>query len=514
MIAQIIRLIPLSLLLFSSAFANQVIVESHGGLTDTESETLDIPKSRKFVYLTLGFDSEERTSNLPNNVKLKGDFEKITSAVYFKKTGKIHFSPKREGIGSLQILDKNNRKIAEYRVIVHKSRLDTVAREIQSLLGDVEGITIRILNNKVLVDGQVLLPSDMSRVLQVVEQFGEDNAVSLVAMSPVALQKMADLISREINNSEIGIRAFNDKLILSGWASSDDEKNNAEAIAKFYMPPVVADISELSSKAIQKRRPANDGIINLIKVRPTQPPPAPKMIQVVINYVELLKNYSKSFRFQFMPDIDDGSGMQITSGGNSSGIVTQFSATIKSLFPKLNWLKNHGYARDLQSGSILVKNKEKGSFTSETVMPTIQQLVGTNNSIASSGGQKFGIKSDVTPTLSGEDSDSVDLSISINISSVKGVSGGQPIIGTNTIDSKLLVRSTQSAAIGGFLSNVSTTDYNKLPPGVPRNPIISLYSSKEFNHGQSQFVVFVTPIIRNSADAEIEKIKKKFRIGK
>ena len=55
-------------------------------------------------------------------------------------------------------------------------------------------------------------------------------------------------------------------------------------------------------------------------------------------------------------------------------------------------------------------------------------------------------------------------------------------------------------------------DYNKLPKNTPDNPLISLYTSKSFRRNQSQFVVFITPIIKNSASAGSEKIKAKFRL--
>jgi pilus assembly protein CpaC len=93
-----------------------------------------------------------------------------------------------------------------------------------------------------------------------------------------------------------------------------------------------------------------------------------------------------------------------------------------------------------------------------------------------------------------------------------GTTSSGLIVATNQIVSKLVVRSTQSAAVGGLITNNSVTGYNKLPSGAPANPILSLYTSKDFSRDQSQFVVFVTPIIRSSASAGAEKIKKKFRL--
>ncbi len=62
------------------------------------------------------------------------------------------------------------------------------------------------------------------------------------------------------------------------------------------------------------------------------------------------------------------------------------------------------------------------------------------------------------------------------------------------------------------MSNQSATDYNKAPPGGAENPIFTLLASKSFRRNQSQFVVFITPVIKSSASSGSERIKAKFRL--
>lgn len=66
--------------------------------------------------------------------------------------------------------------------------------------------------------------------------------------------------------------------------------------------------------------------------------------------------------------------------------------------------------------------------------------------------------------------------------------------------------------MGGLITNDSATNFNKLPANASANPLISLYASKDFRRNQSQFVVFVTPLIKSSASAGSDKIKRKFRL--
>ena len=466
-------------------------------------------RPRKFLSLTLGLETDEKLPPVPKPFKSGGDCKKLNIAdvLYAEEINSLRFTPRREGECTFTLKEMKTEKIvAEYHIEVRKSKLDGVVREMQTLLGDIEGINIKILNNKVIVDGQILLPRDMNRIYNVVSQFGEQ-AASLVTLSPLAQKKIAEFIARDINNPEIEVRAVNDKFILQGVANSEDEKNRAEIIAKTYVPALIIEKSEMDG-IVKRPKPANDGVINLITVKPGAPPPPGKIIQLVVHYVELKKDYGKNFRFQFTPTIGDGSSINVQSGDRSAGgIGTQISATISNLIPKLNWAKNHGNARVLESTTMIVQDGKVGTINSYTDIPYQY----TTDKGQATGFKPAGIASKITPTIIGERSDSMNLDISFKIDAFLGVMNGGPLTSTNSIETAIVVRSGQSAAIGGLIKSRASTTYNN-PDDVPKNPIISLYASKDFQRNQSQFVVFVTPIIKSSASAGSEKIKKKFRL--
>lgn len=475
--------------------------------SSSETDARGSYRSRKFLNLTVGIEADEKLPPLPENVEFKGDFRRYLTASYAKDLGIIRFIPKAEGFATLTVHDKRNGKIvAEYRIDIKKSKLDKVVREMRALLGDIEGINIKIVNNKVVVDGQILLPKDLSRIYNVVQQFGEQ-ASSLVSLSPLAQKKIAEFISRDINNPEIEVRAVNDKIILQGWANSEDESKRAEIIAKTYLPDIVIDAAE-EKGVIKKRRPANDGVINLIQIKEAAPKAPAKMIQVVFHFVELSKNYGKAFNFQFTPTLNDaGTQVTVQAGGNTAGgVVSSITAVIDNLLPKLNWAKTHGHAKILESTTLLVEDGLKGDITQVTKQP--YPVVGKDG-IQGTAFADIGLKTSVTPTLLGEKSGSIKLQMHFEISSLVNVINGAPVTSQNELNSTVTVRDRQSAAVGGLIRNSTSTDYNRPVPG---NPIISLYASKEFNKQQTQFVVFVTPMVKTSASAGAEQIKKKFRM--
>ncbi|MNJ93522.1 Bacterial type II and III secretion system protein [compost metagenome] len=465
-------------------------------------------RSRKFISLTLGIESDEKLPPLPDNVEFKGDFRRYVTASYAKDLNIIRFIPKAEGFATLTIHDKRNGKIVgEYRIDIKKSKLDKVVREMRALLGDIEGINIKIVNNKVVVDGQILLPKDLARIYNVVQQFG-DQASSLVTLSPLAQKKIAEFIARDINNPEIEVRAVNEKIILQGYANSEEESKRAEIIAKTYLPDIVIEAAE-EKGVIKKRKPANDGVINLIQIKEAAPKPPSKMIQLVVHYVELNKDYSKAFKFQFTPELSDQSQLTFQSGGNTpGGVISSLTGIVSNLLPKLNWAKQHGHARILESTSLIVEDGKKGDIIQVTNQP--YPVIGQDG-VQGTAFAEVGIKTAITPVLTAEKSGSINMQLHFEVSSLLGTTSlGAPITSKNEMNSTVTVRDRQSAAVGGLIRNSTSTGYNR--PSGQKNPIISLYASKEFVKQQSQFVVFVTPMIKTSASAGSEQIKKKFRL--
>ncbi|MBV2168191.1 MAG: BON domain-containing protein [Bdellovibrio sp.] len=474
----------------------------------TPDEGTGVYRSRKFINLTLGIEQDEKLPPLPDSIEFKGDFRRIVTAAYAKDLNIMRFTPRAEGFATLTIHDKRNGKVvAEFRIDVKKSKLDKVVREMRALLGDIEGINIKIVNNKVVVDGQILLPKDLARIFNVVKQFG-DQASSLVTLSPLAQKKIAEFIARDINNPEIEVRAVNDKIILQGWANSEEESKRAEIIAKTYLPDIVIDAAE-DGGPIKKRRPLNDGVINLIQIKEAAPKPPAKMIQLVVHYVELAKDYSKAFKFQFTPELGDNSQLTFQTGGDSpGGVVSTITGTVSNLLPKLNWAKQHGHARVLESTSLIVEDGKKGEIKQVTDQP--YPVIGKDGTQGTAFAS-VGIVTAITPTLLGEKSGSVQMDMNFEVSSLLGNTPlGAPIVSKNQMSSSVTIRDRQSAAVGGLIRNSTSTGYNR--PAGQKNPIISLYASKDFIKQQSQFVVFVTPIVKTSASSGAEQIKKKFRL--
>lgn len=485
----------------------------------------NIFESHEKIDLMLGIYRDVEMPDLPDESKFKIENRSFASRVSISWDNEkkiMRFKPKSQGSALITFLDRKTEKVLkQVRVFVNKNDLDRIAKEIKTLLGNIEGIQIKVMSNKVVVDGQIILPSDLNRIVSVLAQYGKQ-AISLVQLSPLSMTKIASLIERDINNPQITVRVVNGFFILEGVARDLDERDEALRIAQAYIPPGVAEFAApapFPGSTINRKKVITDGefvlgtVINHLRIQPEPPSKPPKVIQIVVHYVELQKSYQRGFSFQWMPTMDD-EGTNITYEGNlggTSSIGGTITAIIKNLLPKLNWAREHGHARILQSVSMIVENGNKGNFKSEREIPfQITSAMG----VATVEKSPVGINATITPTITGARSDIISMKIEFSVGEVLEPTEAGPIVSRNEVSTNITVRSGQSAAIGGLVSSRSTTGFNRAPSNAPGNPILKLYASKDFNRGQSQFVVFVTPMIKSSASSGVDNIKRKFRIQK
>jgi pilus assembly protein CpaC len=208
-----------------------------------------------------------------------------------------------------------------------------------------------------------------------------------------------------------------------------------------------------------------------------------------------------------------------TASGNLSAQQSEgtLSATISNLFPKLNAAKSAGYARTIQSGMVIVRDgfTQGGQISKDTTIPF---ALGTGD-FTKATSANVGLTLDVKPSILEQEKIELGINLRVNIAVPSG--GANPITTNNSIATNVILKSKESAAIGGVVQNTSTTDYdntgNDPAPTTatagqaPATPLFRLYRSKSYSTNKSQYVIFVTPEIIESASAGTEEIRKKFR---
>jgi len=487
---------------------------------DSAYAEVAIEGETEFVDLIQGVYADRKYEDLPDKSVFKFEnqkFKKYVDLVYDNDRKVIRFKPKKKGSVTIRLVNKKDPDliIKQIKVSVQKSNLDKVAKEVTELLGEIEGIEIKVLNNRVIVDGFILLAKDMNRIARVLSTYNEDQVKSLVRLSPLTRKKIAERIEAEIDNPNIYVTVINDFFMLEGSESYDGEKQRANDIAQAHVSDILSKFAEKNNrggvtiKAL--RKDPNPIINNIMKVRPNAPSPK-KMIQVVVHYVELSKSYNKGFDFSWAPTLSDGGSLTVSGDSlSATNILTSLTATITNLLPKLNWAREHGHARVLDTMNVTTEEGQKGEVSSNKQVvrnvATAQGGVAPRTATAS-------IKIEVTPSLDPVKRDSVKLEgLKIEVGEITVAAQSGDETASNSMVTNVTVRDRQSAAIGGLLRSTSSTAYNKTDDDGS-TPLFRLGAAKELTRQQSQFVFFVTPIIKSNSSEGIERIKKKFRLDK
>jgi len=440
----------------------------------------------------------------------------LATVQYAKEKRQLIFTPIKKGETTISVRDENGDLRLILKVIVSDNNLARAAREIKDLLKDIEGIEIRILGNKIVVDGEIIVPSDLNRVYAVLGDGAyKDLVLNLVTISPIGQKILAKRIQDEINNPKITVRVLNGTFILEGSVESANDAKRAEQILLNLMPDKVDFTVDVPN--VQFKRPKKPPYINLIRVIEKKQSSPPKIVRLTLSFVELTKSYGRTFGFSWAPGIDNGGTIsfgQSTTGGVTSQSNGALAGTISNLLPKLRSAQEAGYARVLQEVVLLTQSGVKGTVKRLKKIPIPVLDVKTGNTTYQAA--DTGLTLFVTPNVQGQD-ENVALKINFSFNALSGRLQTAPIIAVNTYEGTISVKSGDSAGVMNLVTNDIITDYNKDAPGQTAqaaNPLFSLVRSKAFAKNKSQFVIFITPQIVENASVGTDDMKKRYGIKK
>ena len=435
------------------------------------------------------------------------------------------FKALSEGETNVTVRDKAGHVRIIFDIIVAKQNLVRMLEDLKDNLRDVEGINIRIEGQRIVVDGEVLTPNDYGTIINVIsDKMYVDSVSNRVTMSPVTMNALAKKIEQDVQVFAPTVHAsvLNGKIILEGTVESEGIRQRCMRRAEWYLPTVkVSDPINKDVNNIEK----NDKPIPIIQsdIQVTPPPPKreSKLVRLTIYFVELSKDFLKTFGFKWQPgftadpSISIGSsatGDTTTSTGGAGGFT--FAGTLSSLFPTLNAPPSSAsYGRILKTATVMVKSQEKASVRDVQQIPT--QTLGQNGAVANGQPVEVGFSSEITPTiLQGQD---VDLSISLTQKSQVGKNtAGTPIVDSHEVNTRLYLKSGEVAAVVGVNKQDVTTSFNRDDPNSTgtstAKPLFTLQRSKNTSKDRAQFVVFVSPQIVDSASEGTEDLQKNFRI--
>jgi pilus assembly protein CpaC len=391
-----------------------------------------------------------------------------------------------------------------------------VVNELKEYLGEIEGLNIGIKGGKVYIGGEIIVPGQIGVINTVMEKYPD--VLQLYELSPQTQRVIAQKMQIEIQKAglkDVSVRIVNKIYWLEGVVTGEGDKDLAMKIAEAYLPDI--QISELAgqsgrAKTISRRNP----ILNFISINPAKqkPQPPPKLVKIIAQFVELTKDYNKIFGFKWTPTLSNGGGNIQFGKTVNNGVTTKsngtFSGTIANLFPQLASAKSAGYARVIQQGMVIVKDRAPQGATIQKTS-NVPFSLGTGEFTKAANvetGFVLNVKAGILPE------DKIDLGVGLDVSMAHGSNGSTK----NKIQTSVVVKSKESAVVGGISINESQTSYDKDPPfgqdqvnSETGSPLFSFLRSKSYSISKSQFVVFLTPEIVETVTAATNEIRSKFR---
>lgn len=463
----------------------------------------------KPVEVILGIDKIEKLDFSPNPQVQIGN-ESFLRITMIPQKREITFTGLKPGKTSVTLRNNVGDIKAKFLVTITANDQSRLVKELKDFLGDVEGLDIGIKGETVYVGGNIIVPNDIGRVVKVLNQEKFAEVLFLVELSPQTERLVARKMQEEIQKNQlpnVTVRVVNHSYWLEGIVNSEAKKRQAEEIAKAFYPDKIASLAERTGQVVQARKAPMQNFIQVNEK--SQPPPIDKLIKITAQFVELTKDYNRTFGFKWTPLLSNGAGQINIGRTNSGGVTTRsdgtLSGTISNLFPKLNSAKQAGYARVVQSGVVIVKDKKKGTITKSDT----QRFSLGSGEFAQAQEANANFTLNVQPEVLQEEK--INLILQVNVSTNVGTA--PPSTQANTINTEIIVKSKESAVVGGIVIAKSSTDYDKLPPDQVdgASPLFNFVRGKSYSNTKTQFVVFVTPEIVESASTSTDDIKRKFR---
>jgi pilus assembly protein CpaC len=476
------------------------VVRQSGIVEETRTSTVGVQD-------ILNFEFSPR-SGMPGSTKI------LSVEANPNNSKQIIVTPIAAGTTSLTILDIQGKIRYKYTYNVTANDMSQKVTAIRELLKDIEGITVRVVDNRIVVDGELIVPRDYDRIYKVIDAYKADGVLDLVNLSRLSMEAIAKKMQEEINKEpggvNITVRLANETFFLLGTVDNTADRDRAELIAKTYLPDKMSSAGQGAGVLTSLRSSDRPPIQNLIITSEAPPAPAPKMVRVTVHFVEIGKEFLKSSYFKWSPLMQEGSGLRFgqssTGGITTSGGGGSFTGTISNLLPKIQAGSNGGFARILYSTVGLGLDGETIEIKRTDQIPVIETINGVPNTTQKDAGVSVNIK----PSISGEDKVKMENTITIDALSGAGGSSGGIRKATSRISNQLIVRSGDSAVIGGLVSNDTAKDVDKDPEAAGAgSPLFTLLRSKAFRNKKTQFVIFISPKIISDAGAETMDIKTK-----
>ncbi|MGO2341631.1 type II and III secretion system protein family protein [Vibrio litoralis] len=324
------------------------------------------------------------------------------------------------------------------------------------------------------------------------------------------LNSLKQKIYEFMPNEKIEVHSAQDRLVLSGQVSSQEQMNKVLKIAETYTAGQAAD----KSKGSSDEQIANTGVVNLMSIGGAQ------QVTLEVSVAEVQRNLVRKFdaNFNFLQlsgskiswgatSIPNVGGVLPAPSTNDYGLLGAFADSNTIFEVALDIAKQNGMAKVLAEPNLTALSGSKAEFLAGGEFPI---PVPDGDDGVTIEYKEYGVGLKFIPTILSDQKINLELVVDVseisNSSSLvlnpSGTNGTYiiPPITRRSAASTLELADGQTIGIAGLLSENVRDNASKMP-GFGDIPILGqLFNSEEFVKGETELVILVTPRLAKPID--------------
>lgn len=396
-------------------------------------------------------------------------------------TSQVLIVGKTEGRTTL-LLWKSNGSRLNFMVNVRKKDPNELIEEIKRLLGDREGITVRMVGDRIYLDGYAYTTDDKERVDEICQIYS-GNVQSFVKYAPNAKKLVANNLNAALQRAglkNVQATVVGTQIFLEGSAESEEDVEKAMKI----------------TKAIGEQNVENLVVVGIAR-----------MILTEVQFVEIRRTNTDVIGINWPLDIQgtlSGSldiSKQILPASYPAQGNVGMSASADSGFA-FQFQFSDGYGRMLAQPKLVCASGKTAKFNSGGEFPV--QIVSAN--AASVEFKPYGISLELTPTADRHGNIRTDITAEASEMDMSVSVDGMPGTINRKVSTTVTVRHGETIVLGGIFFHNEQKGVTKTPL-LGHIPILGeLFKNRSSEGTKRELLIFVTPRIVNPDTERIRRL--------
>lgn len=334
-------------------------------------------------------------------------------------------------------------------------------------------------------------------------------------------QKLFTLMPKE----NIGVYSAQENLVLKGSVTSAVNLQAALDIARSYLPECIDATSSaaddagntvsVDGKSTNAESCKKADVINLMNVGGSQ------QVMLEVKIAEMSRTFLRNLDTDLtILNFNDASQLGVINGGAPS-----IAPSVDSFNPFIPTIPDKGLFFSKLLGNdyfqVAMEISRSKGLSKILAEPTLTTLTGRQAKFISGGEfpitvatrdgveviyKEFGVIVDFLPTILDDSRISLDLDIGVSDLRLGQLVGGYPIIDKRGASSTVELKNGQTIGIAGLIQDDLAENFSRLP-GLGDIPILgTLFRSQNFQSGQTELVMFVTPHLAKPISPDLIKL--------